>query len=68
MKLRRQAPKFDQSAMNWLLQKLDDDMNTFLSGLPGYILSLLTDPDPELVVEVLMDYKVPKCIAIPDTS
>ena len=30
--------------MHWLLQTLDkDDMDTFLSGLPGYLHSPLTD-------------------------
>jgi hypothetical protein len=62
MEIKRQAPKLDQSAMHWLLQQLDEDeMDTFLGGLPGYILSPLTDT--KLVVEGLMEAKVPKRIA-----
>ena len=62
MEIKSQAPKLDQSAMHWLLKQLDeDDMDTFLSGLPGYILSPLTDT--KLVVEGLMEAKVPKRIA-----
>ena len=51
------ASKLDRSAMHWLLQELDDDnMDTFLSGLPGYIHSPLnTKP----VVEGLRDDGVP---------
>jgi len=56
------AAKLDQSAMHWLVRQLDeDDMHTFLSGLPGYILSPLTDT--ELVVECLREDNVPWHIA-----
>ena len=44
--------------MHWLLQELDeDDMDTFLGGLPGYIHSPLTDRNP--VVEGLREDGVP---------
>ena len=34
--IQKRASKLDRSAMLWLLQKLDeDDMDTFLSNLPG---------------------------------
>ena len=34
--IQKRASKLDRSAMHWLLQKLDeDDMDTFLSNLPG---------------------------------
>ena len=56
--IKRRASKLDRSAMHWLLQELDeDDMDTFLSGLPGYIHSPLTDTKP--VVEGLRDDGVP---------
>ena len=64
MEIKRQAPKLDQSAMYWLLQQLDeDDMDTFLSGLPGYILSPPPLTDTKLVVEGLVEAEVPKRIA-----
>ena len=64
MEIKRQAPKLDQSAMYWLLQQLDeDDMDTFLSGLPGYILSPPPLTDMKLVVEGLVEAEVPKRIA-----
>jgi hypothetical protein len=44
--------------MHWLLQELDeDDMDTFLCGLPGYIHSPLIDTNP--VVEGLREDGVP---------
>jgi hypothetical protein len=60
--IKRRAGKLDQSAMHWLVRQLDeDDMPTFLSGLPGYILSPLTDT--KLVVECLREDNVPWHIA-----
>ena len=42
--IKKRASELDRSAMHWLLQELDeDDMDTFLSGLPGYLHSPLTD-------------------------
>jgi len=61
MEIKGQEQKLDRSAMHWLLQQLDeDDMHTFLSGLPGYILSTLTDT--KLVVGGLMEDKIPNRI------
>ena len=52
--IKGRASKLDRSAMHWLLQELDeDDMDTFLSGLPAYIHSHLTDTMP--VVESMQD-------------
>jgi len=60
--IKKRAPELDRSAMHWLLQKLDEvDMDTFLSCLPGFILSPLTDT--KLVVEGLGEDKVLKRIA-----
>jgi hypothetical protein len=34
--IEKRASELDRSSMNWLLRELDeDDMHTFLSGLPG---------------------------------
>ena len=56
--IKRRALELDRSAMHWLLQELDeDDMDTFLSGLPGYIHSPLTDK--KLAVESLLEDGVP---------
>jgi hypothetical protein len=56
--IQKRASKLDRSAMHWLLQELDeDDMDTFLSGLPGYLHSPLTDK--KLVVEGLIEDGVP---------
>jgi hypothetical protein len=56
--IKKRASELDRSAMHWLLQELDeDDMDTFLSGLPGYLHSPLTDK--KLVVEGLMEDGVP---------
>ena len=52
--IQRRASELDRSAMHWLMQELDeDDMDTFLSGLPGYLHSPLTDK--KLVVEGLVE-------------
>ena len=60
--IKKRALELDRSAMHWLLQKLDEgDMDTFLSCLPGFILSPLTDT--KLVVEGLGEDKVLKRIA-----
>ena len=60
--IKRREAKLDQSAMHWLVRQLDeDDMPAFLSGLPGYILSPLTDTT--LVVECLRENNVPWYIA-----
>jgi len=60
--IERRAANLDPSAMHWLVRQLDeDDMHTFLSGLPGYILSSLTDTS--LVVECLRGDNVPLHIA-----
>ena len=59
--IKRRAPELDRSAMHWLLQELDeDDMDTFLSGLPGYIHSPLTDK--KLAIEGLLEDGVPERI------
>jgi hypothetical protein len=56
--IKKRASELDRSAMHWLLQELDeDDMDTFLDGLPGYLHSPLTDKKP--VVEGLMEDGVP---------
>ena len=56
--IKKRASELDRSAMHWLLQELDeDDMDTFLSGLPGYIHSPLTDK--KLAVEGLLEDEVP---------
>ena len=61
--IKRRASQLDRSAMHWLLRELDeDDMDTFLTGLPGYILSPLTDT--KLVVEGLREDDVPWHIAV----
>ena len=60
--IKRKAAKLDESAMHWLVRQLDeDDMHTFLSSLPGYILSPLKDR--KLVVEFLRENNVPWHIA-----
>ena len=60
--IKNRALELDRSAMHWLLQKLDEvDMDTFLSCLPGFILSPLTDT--KSVVEGLGEDKVLKRIA-----
>ncbi len=42
--VKNRASQLDRSAMHWLLQELDEDnMDTFLRGLPGYFHSPLTD-------------------------
>jgi len=57
--INKRASELDRSAMHWLLQELDeDDMDTFLSGLHGYLHSPLTT-DKKLVVEGLMKDGVP---------
>jgi hypothetical protein len=57
--INKRASELDRSAMYWLLEELDeDDMDTFLSGLPGYLHSPLTI-DKKLVVEGLMKDGVP---------
>jgi len=59
--IKRRASKLDRSAMHWLLQELDeDDIDTFLSGLPGYIHSPLTDTKP--VVAGLREDGIPERI------
>ena len=56
--IKKRASELDRSAMHWLLQELDeDDMDTFLSGLPGYIHSPLTDKN--FVVEGLVEDGLP---------
>ena len=51
---KKRASELDQSAMRWLLQELnEDDMDAFLSGLPGLIHSPLTNA--KLVVEGLIE-------------
>jgi Family of unknown function (DUF6535) len=58
VKKRKRASELDRSAIHWLLQELDeDDMDTFLSGLPGYIHS--PSIDRKVVVEGLMEDGVP---------
>jgi len=60
--IKPRALELDRSAMDWLLQKHDEvDMDTFLSCLPGFILSPLADT--KLVVEGLGENKVLKRIA-----
>jgi hypothetical protein len=55
---KKRASELDRSAMHWLQQELDeDDMDTFLSGLPGYFHSPLTDT--KIVVEGLREDGVP---------
>ena len=57
--IKKRASELDRSAMHWLLQELDEDnMDTFLSGLPGYIHSPLMT-DKSLVVEGLIKDGVP---------
>jgi hypothetical protein len=52
--IEKRASELDRSSMNWLLRELDeDDMHTFLSGLPGQIISPLLDT--KLVVEGLRE-------------
>lgn len=52
--IKRRASQLDRSAMHWLLRELDEgDMDTFPSGLSGYILSPLSDT--KLVVEGLRE-------------
>jgi Family of unknown function (DUF6535) len=59
--IKKRASELDRSAMHWLLQELDeDDMDAFLSGLPGYINSPLTDA--KLVVEGLREDGLPRRI------
>jgi hypothetical protein len=56
--IKTRASELDRSAMRWLLQELDeDDMDTFLDGLPGYIHSPLTDK--KSAIEGLMEDGVP---------
>jgi hypothetical protein len=56
--IKKRASELDRSAMHWLLQELDeDDMDTFLSGLPGYLHSPLTNE--KVVVECLIEDGVP---------
>jgi hypothetical protein len=56
--IKKRASELDRSAMHWLLQELDeDDMDNFLTGLPGYIHSPLTDKS--LVVEGLIEDGLP---------
>jgi Family of unknown function (DUF6535) len=56
--IQKRASELDRSAMHWLLQELDeDDMDTFLSGLPGYLHSPLTNR--KFVVEGLVEDGVP---------
>jgi hypothetical protein len=55
---KKRGPELDRSAMHWLQKELDeDDMDTFLSGLPGYFHSPLTDT--KIVVEGLREDGVP---------
>ena len=59
--IEKRALELDRSAMHWLLQELDeDDMDAFLSGLPGYIHSPLTDV--KLAVEGLRENGLPRRI------
>ncbi|KAN0115987.1 hypothetical protein V8E52_006293 [Russula decolorans] len=59
--IKKRASELGRSAMHWLLQELDeDDMDAFLSGLPGYIHSPLTDA--KLVVEGLREDGLPRRI------
>jgi len=42
--IKKRASELDRAVMQWLLKELDeDDMDTFFSGLPGYLHSPLTD-------------------------
>ena len=60
--VKRRGAKLDQSALHWLVRQIDeDDMHIFLSGLPGFIISPLTDT--KLVVECLREDDVPWHIA-----
>ena len=57
-KIQKRPSDLDRSAMHWLLQELDeDDMDTFLSGIPGYLHSPLTDK--KVVGEGLIEDGVP---------
>ena len=59
--IKTRAPELDRSAMHWLLQELnEDDMDTFLSSLPGYIHSPLTDK--KVAVEGLLKDGIPERI------
>jgi hypothetical protein len=59
--IKKRASELDQSAMHWLLQELnEDDMDAFISGLPGYIHSPLTNA--KLVVEGLIEDGFPRRI------
>ena len=59
--IEKRPSDLDRSAMQWLLQELDeDDMDTFLSGLPGYLHSHPTDK--KVVVEGLIEDGVPERI------
>jgi hypothetical protein len=65
--IKKRASELEQSAMDWLLQGLqeldeldEDDMDDFLGGLPGYLHSPLTDK--KFVVEGLMEFRVPERI------
>ena len=56
--IKKRESELDRSAMHWLLQELDEDnMDTFLNGLPGYIHSPLTDK--KLAVKGLIEDRVP---------
>ena len=68
VKKKERASELDRSAIQWLLQELDeDDMDNFLSGLPGYIHSPSGLPgyihsplvDKKLVVKDLIADMVP---------
>ncbi|KAF8494221.1 hypothetical protein F5888DRAFT_679896 [Russula emetica] len=59
--IKKRASELDRSEIHWLLQELEeDDMDAFLSGLPGYIHSPLTDA--KLVVEGLKEDGFPRRI------
>lgn len=59
--IKKKGSILDRFAMHWLLQELDEDnMDTFLKGLPDYIHSPLTDP--KVLVEGLRKDGIPRRI------
>lgn len=59
--IKSKASNPDRSAMHWLLNEIDEDnMDNFLSGLPGYLRSPLTDT--KVVVEGLIEDGLPERI------
>ena len=56
--IKKRASELDRSEMQWLLKELDEeDMDTFLGGLPGYLQSPLTNKNHE--VEGLVESGIP---------